>query len=590
MAMVLGSIMYGVNGRVQEQLWGREVQAALQTSTLVSSSLEKIMLANTWDQAEEVLQTLGQKEEAQIEDIALYDEEYRLLSFVSGFPKGRAISERSLSKTAQDEGCLDCHRLPAAEMPAVMIVDLEGEPVVRSVVPFYNEAACQRCHIGQGETLGAGLVDYRLERFRQASAQIGWWLLAGGVLSIALVIFGVYLLLDRTVLARLNEFLSVTRAVAEGNWDVRVQVRNADELGQLGTAFNDMTVRLRQVLQRDQKRTQGLQEVVQQYTRSLVAVAQGNLSAQIPLDGADVAVEDPIVDLGRDLNTMISGLRGMALQIRDAAENLASATGEIVATTKQQAAGAGEQSVAILQASSTIDEVLAIAQQTAQRAQGVAEVAQRTAEVSLAGQQAVAETVASMNAVKAKVETIATGILALSEQAQAIGQIIVAVSDIASQSNMLALNAAVEAARAGEAGRGFAVVAGEVRALAEQSRAATTQVKQILSEIQNSVNAAVMLTEEGMKGADAGLRVVEQSGEAIRRLAESVAESEQAAALIAAAADQQVLAMGQLAQAMQNIQQGTGQTAVSTQQTERAAQELSALATGLRQAVEQYQL
>jgi methyl-accepting chemotaxis protein len=267
---------------------------------------------------------------------------------------------------------------------------------------------------------------------------------------------------------------------------------------------------------------------------------------------------------------------------------LASASTNILSATTQQSAGTAEQSATISQVSTTIDEVRAIAEQTAQRAQGVADLAQRTAEVSRVGQGAVAETVAAVDEAKRKVEAIAHGILALSEQAQTIGQIISTVGEIASQSNMLALNAAVEAARAGEAGRGFGVVASEVRALAEQSRDAAAQVKDLLSEIQHGVNTAVMLTEEGMKGADTGLLLASDAGQSIERLAESVTESTQAAQQIAVAAGQQVAGMEQIAAAMSNIQQVTSQNAAGTQQTEQAAQELNLLASRLGALVAQY--
>ncbi len=185
-----------------------------------------------------------------------------------------------------------------------------------------------------------------------------------------------------------------------------------------------------------------------------------------------------------------------------------------------------------------------------QRAQLVAEQSQHTATISQGGQQAVVQTITGMDSVRHKVEAITGTILILSEQTQAIGQIIATVNDIASQSNMLALNAAVEAARAGETGKGFAVVAHEVRSLAEQSRAATIQVRDILTEIQRSVNTAVMTAEEGMKGASASVLVAGESQEAIRKLAESVAESAEAAAQIALAADQQATGMEQVAQAI----------------------------------------
>jgi methyl-accepting chemotaxis protein len=331
-----------------------------------------------------------------------------------------------------------------------------------------------------------------------------------------------------------------------------------------------------------------LRAAVERYGDFMARVGQGDLASQLTLQAVEAT--DPLVALGQRLNETTAGLRQMAVQISRTAVELQGAVESILAASTQQATGAAEQSAAITQATTTIDEVRTIADQTAKRAQGVEELSQRTADIARAGQQTVDDTVAEMGQVRHKVESIATGILALSEQAQAIGQIIATVNDIATQSNMLALNAAVEAARAGEAGQGFAVVASEVRALAEQSRAATAQVKEILTEIQRGVNTAVMLTEEGMKGADAGVRVAEQSGGALRRLAESVAGSAQAAQQIAAAAGQQVAGMEQIAQAMHNIQQVTVQTVEGTQQMEQAARDLDALAGQLAEVTAQYRV
>jgi methyl-accepting chemotaxis protein len=340
----------------------------------------------------------------------------------------------------------------------------------------------------------------------------------------------------------------------------------------------------------EQERRAHLQTIIQQYVEYMAQVATGNLSIRLNL-GPDNGPEGaPLLLLGRRLNDTTTSLQRMTAQLRKTATDLFAATGQILASTAQQATGAHEQSAAIAQATTTIDQVRSIAEQTNQRAQGVAELARRTAEISRAGQSAVTDSVAGIGQLKQQVEGIATTNLALSEQAQAIGQIIATVSEIANQSNMLALNAAVEAARAGQAGRGFAVVAGEVRNLAEQSRAATGQVKDILSEIQRGVNAAVMATEMGMKGTDASVQLVSDAGEAIRRLADSVAESAQAASQITAAAAQQLAGMEQIATAMREIHHATAQTAATTQQSEQTAEELNALAGQLQELVAQYQL
>ena len=193
-----------------------------------------------------------------------------------------------------------------------------------------------------------------------------------------------------------------------------------------------------------------------------------------------------------------------------------------------------------------------------------------------------------MNKIKEQVGTIAETILNLSEQTQQIGEIIATVNDIADQSNLLALNAAIEAARAGEAGKGFAIVAGEVRGLAEQSRQATAQVKDILGEIQKAANTAVMVTEEGTKRAESGVLLTQTTGEAIRSIRERIQQVAQSAQQVAVSTKQQLAGMDQIVTAMESINQATAQTDIGTKQAEQAAHNLNALASQLSQKMEQY--
>lgn len=269
--------------------------------------------------------------------------------------------------------------------------------------------------------------------------------------------------------------------------------------------------------------------------------------------------------------------RAVSRPLRQTSSVLATSAAEILAATTQQTSGATESLVAVTETATTVDEVAQTAEQATERARAVANSAQRAAEIGQQGRQAVEDSVSAMGRVRVQVETIGDSILALADQAQAIGEIIAAVTDLAEQTNLLALNAAIEAARAGEHGRGFAVVAGEVKSLAEQSKSATLRVRQSLEEIQRATGTAVMATEQGTKEVAAGVRQVSEAGEMIRSLVDAVAVSAQAAAQIAASAGQQSAGMSQIREAISNIRQAAEQNLAATKQADIAARDLDRL-------------
>ncbi|TIS55732.1 methyl-accepting chemotaxis protein [Mesorhizobium sp.] len=330
-------------------------------------------------------------------------------------------------------------------------------------------------------------------------------------------------------------------------------------------------------------------------TRALAATAEqisaGDLSQTAPVRGGD-----ELARLGNSFNAMTAKLTGMIegeregrtkleellTTIADTAQHLSSSAAEILAATTQQAAGMREQSSAVADTVTSVDEVLQTADQAAQRAAAVAESSENAVEVSRAGRQAVDETVTVMNKVKEKSETIAGGILLLAEHGQAIGEIVTAVTEIADQTNLLALNAAIEASRAGEHGRGFTVVSNEIRTLADQSKKATAQVRTILGEIQKATNSAVMVTEEGTRSVNRALEAVNEAGETIRMLEEVIADAARSAAQIAASAGQQTTGMTQIQQAMNHINQASNQNLSATRQSEQAAQNLHEWGTRLK--------
>ncbi len=114
-------------------------------------------------------------------------------------------------------------------------------------------------------------------------------------------------------------------------------------------------------------------------------------------------------------------------------------------------------------------------------------------------------------------------------QSHEIGQIVLAINEIADQTNLLALNAAIEAARAGEHGRGFAVVADEVRKLAGKTSDSTKQIEDVIrdlqariNEVNTSVEASVGLVDKGIELSDSSVEAIERINENIRNVAEQI--------------------------------------------------------------------
>jgi methyl-accepting chemotaxis protein len=321
--------------------------------------------------------------------------------------------------------------------------------------------------------------------------------------------------------------------------------------------------------------------------RSGVMRAQSH-GDELAATGASVATAARNMIIAGSLIALLAGLlagylisRSINRPLQETANVIASSSAEILAATTEQAAGTNESMAAVTETVATVDEVAQTATQSAQRARAVADAAQRAAEGGRAGRKAVGESVQAMQLVQTQVETMARGIVALAEQAQAIGEITTAVSDIAEQTKLLALNAAVESTRAGEHGRGFALVAAEIKALAGEAKESTTQVRRLLGEIQRATSAAVMATEQGTKQTAAAVRQVGQAGTIIDQLAGVIEESAQAAAQIVASAGQQALGMDQIRQAIANIHDATQQNLTATRQSEEAAQNLATFGSRL---------
>ncbi|MGM9991637.1 MAG: methyl-accepting chemotaxis protein [Candidatus Bruticola sp.] len=323
---------------------------------------------------------------------------------------------------------------------------------------------------------------------------------------------------------------------------------------------------------------------------SALKISSGDLTARVPIIG-----NDEMTTLAESFNNMAEQIEAKIVSEREARgklENLikalqetaslvAEASSGILEATTKQAAAMSEESSAVSETSVTVGELKQVTALSTKKAEEVAHLALTSEKVTLRGREAVERTINGMQTIRKEVQAIASDMQHLSEQTQAVGEIISTVQELAEQSNMLAVNAAIEAARAGEHGYGFSVVASEVRSLAEQSRQATVQIRSILGEIQKAVTAALSNTATGTKAVEAGVELVNQAGEVIRALAETISLSSSSASQIRASSEQQAAGVDQIAQAIAAIQVASKQTLENTHQTEKQAKNMKNMSFSL---------
>jgi methyl-accepting chemotaxis protein len=159
----------------------------------------------------------------------------------------------------------------------------------------------------------------------------------------------------------------------------------------------------------------------------------------------------------------------------------------------------------------------------------------------------------------------------INESSKKIVDIISVIDGIAFQTNILALNAAVEAARAGEQGRGFAVVAAEVRSLAHRSAEAAKEIKTLIVD--------------SVEKVDAGAKLVDQAGATMKQVVESVKRVSDIIGEIAAAGNEQSAGIEQINRAIMEMDNTTQQNAVLVEQASAAAESLQDQAANLAQVV-----
>ena len=286
-------------------------------------------------------------------------------------------------------------------------------------------------------------------------------------------------------------------------------------------------------------------------------IAGGDLTGRFEAEGRDESAE-----LLRALRAMNDSLAHIVGAVRTSAEavsigavQISQGSADLSHRTEAQAANLEETAATMEQLTSAVQHNADTARQASQLAGGARQSAAQ-------GGEKVSQVVATMQDIAASSRKIA--------------DIIGVIDGIAFQTNILALNAAVEAARAGEQGRGFAVVASEVRTLAQRSAAAAKEIKDLIGASVQRVEAGTRLVDEA--GASVG-DIVNQ----VQRVADLINE-------ITTASVEQASGIGQVGEAVMQLDQATQQNAALVEESTAAAESLRDQASKLVDEVSVFRL
>jgi methyl-accepting chemotaxis protein len=274
--------------------------------------------------------------------------------------------------------------------------------------------------------------------------------------------------------------------------------------------------------------------------------------------------------------------RRMTQELQSSVGVVASSSAQIAASVEEQERTISQQSSAVNQTTATMEELGASSLQSAHQAEASAEGAQQALSLVQSASKAMQQAKSEMGSLKEKVTAIAEQIMQLGEQTGQIAGISELVSDISTQTNMLALKAAVEAVRVGEQGKGFGVVAAEIRKLSDQTKKSAERINALVSEIQASMNSAVMVTDEGTKTAIGGMHLVQNTANAFSGVTDAINSVFVNNQQILLSAKQQAVAVQQVVAAMNSINVGAQETASVISQVKSSTGLLSETAGNLK--------
>lgn len=361
----------------------------------------------------------------------------------------------------------------------------------------------------------------------------------------AALCFALAKMLTQNIVEPVKELQAAVQKLKEGELDIDITYEGGDELGELAADLREACAQMHTVV------------ADSGYLLGEMAEGRFNISTQVESsyvgDFRNVILS--MRKLNRQLDATLHQIAESTSQVKVGSEQLAQSAQDL-------AEGATEQAGAVEELTATIESVTHISEESAENATTAANAAKKAAENAGRNREEINEL---------------TGAMArITETSKEIENIIAAIEDIASQTNLLSLNASIEAARAGEAGRGFAVVADQIGKLAADSAQSAVNTRELIGK--------------ALEEIEAGNRIVENTMEAIGSV---LADMESFAGMASGAAEASRVQADMLKQIEAGIEQISSvvqSNSASAEETSAVSEELSAQAITLEEMVGKFEL
>jgi len=300
-----------------------------------------------------------------------------------------------------------------------------------------------------------------------------------------------------------------------------------------------------------------LMNAIVQPIKETVTVMQGLSEGELTVEMSS-DYEGDFKELSDAVNSSITNLKNMVVEIIESSGNISSAAKEIAQGNTDLSQRTEEQASSLEETASSMEELTGTVRQNADNARQANQLASSASTEAEKGGEVAGKTIDAM--------------ADINKSSKEIADIIGVIDEIAFQTNLLALNAAVEAARAGEQGRGFAVVAAEVRNLAQRSASAAKDIKSLI--------------KDSVEKVDEGTRLVNESGQSLEEIVASVKKVSDIIAEIAAASQEQSAGIEQVNKAVTQMDEMTQQNAALVEEAAAASESLDEQAGGMIEQME----